>query len=353
VEVIDMGARRKIPGDRNIKGEELKKRKRSSSSSLRDQVSFNTENEVNPLLQLQTEMGNKTVRSLIERASTGLPVDKVFNPEIRAEMELKLNSSLENVHIHDDSAGKEVCQDTGAEALTFGKDIFLREPLAGKSSDELILHEFAHIAQQPEQVNSPERITSPEDSAEREALQAVQDMTGGHDVHLTEHPELASVMARVPDEEEGTTSTLSDEMQVTVYTWELNVYSALDQLILIMPSEEQEPAGGVATEVTSQAASVAGTGEWNEYCRGVRERLKEISEIIDFLLQTPGLMDLSKDIMTHVKDLITRAMKNSTFAPTKSTFRRLFRESMEGALDWSRTEDVFEISSQEVQRLLR
>jgi hypothetical protein len=355
-QVMDMSGRKYVPPNTVNHEEESRKTRRVGPPARRQQVLGEFETEPDPLAELQHDAGNTAVRELIEHASSGASLDASMGPEVRAEIELRLGKSLRDVSIHSDSVAEEICEQSEARALTFGKDIFVRNHLqnAGQSQ-ELLLHELTHVAQQPAHMDFPQGITGTESRAECEAQNATEHLLRGQDVNLNQMPELAVTMARTPDEERGTepggaTSTLSDEMQVTVYTWELNIFSRLDQLILIMPQNEATTESDeYGNPVTSPAATA---GEWAEFCSQIKPQLEEMLALIESLRETPGLSDLSKDFMEIVKNSIEKAIKNCLFAGRQMAHRKLFRENMEKAVEWARTEDVFEISSSEVRNLM-
>jgi uncharacterized protein DUF4157/putative RNase toxin 14 of polymorphic toxin system len=85
----------------------------------------------------------------------GTPIDKETASRVRSHLghplepatqhdfETRLNRDLGDVRLHDDLAARDVCRSLGAEAFTFGKDIFTI-----RSDRALLAHEIVHTVQQ-------------------------------------------------------------------------------------------------------------------------------------------------------------------------------------------------------------
>ncbi|HEX6746192.1 MAG TPA: DUF4157 domain-containing protein [Longimicrobium sp.] len=74
-----------------------------------------------------------------------------LSPDERAFYETRFGHDFSRVRIHDDARAARMADAMGAEAFTFGRDIFfgagMRQPRGG-AGDRLMAHELAHVVQQ-------------------------------------------------------------------------------------------------------------------------------------------------------------------------------------------------------------
>jgi hypothetical protein len=106
--------------------------------------------------------------------SPGQPLDS----ETRAFMEPRFGSDLSGVRVHTDRKAAESAAAVNALAYSVGRHVVFASGRYSPASTEgrsLIAHELAHVVQQDgDDSGAPQRISDPEDAAEREADSAAQ-----------------------------------------------------------------------------------------------------------------------------------------------------------------------------------
>jgi Zn-dependent peptidase ImmA (M78 family) len=106
---------------------------------------------------------------------------------VQAFMEQRFGADFSSVRVHTDSTAIQMNRDLGAQAFTYGSDIYFG---AGKSpgNNELTAHELTHVVQQggetqvQQSIKAKLTISSPKDAAEQEADAVAHRVLGGEKV---------------------------------------------------------------------------------------------------------------------------------------------------------------------------
>jgi hypothetical protein len=169
---------------------------------------------------LASSLGNagmqRLLRSHVQRSGDGSgPVDDEIGRQIqskrgtgsalddatRADLEPALGSDFSDVRVHTDSQADSLNRAVSAEAFTTGKDIFFRAGNYNPGSADgrkLLAHELTHVVQQRSApAQSDLTVSSPEDSAEKEASSVADSL----DAAPSAAPAPVA-RAEVPEEEE-------------------------------------------------------------------------------------------------------------------------------------------------------
>lgn len=91
---------------------------------------------------------------------------------VRGEAEPALGADLTRVRVHTDDRADELARGLQAKAFTVGGDIFFRKGAyapSNRTGQQLLAHELAHTVQQGDSRGKPDRVSSPDDAAERQA----------------------------------------------------------------------------------------------------------------------------------------------------------------------------------------
>ena len=121
--------------------------------------------------------------------SNGAPLDT----SVRARYEPGLGASLADVRIHADEQAAASADALGAEAYTVGRHVVFNAGRYRPDSSEgqrLLAHELTHVVQQRGRTDAavPLRVSSPDETAEREADHAAEALAAGHPVSLAPSP---------------------------------------------------------------------------------------------------------------------------------------------------------------------
>ncbi|HUG48105.1 MAG TPA: DUF4157 domain-containing protein [Candidatus Limnocylindria bacterium] len=199
------------------------------------------------LESLQRAAGNSAVQSLLTPADGRLeqPTDAgtPLPASLRRRAERRLEADLSGVRLHTGAAGAEYADRLGAEAVTVGRDVFLRDGAAGQTTREerTLMHELTHAAQAQGSAEPALAVSRTDAPAEREAAQVAMGGLDGARVATSEAAAAGVAHRQVPVDEE--------EIQA-------GVEAPAGQTATAQPA--QEPAGEAATGAIQPAASPLG-----------------------------------------------------------------------------------------------
>ncbi|MGH9177047.1 MAG: DUF4157 domain-containing protein [Acidimicrobiales bacterium] len=149
-----------------------------------------------PLLRLQQEAGNRSVRDLVEQA--GPDPGRHLDPAVRQAMEASFGRSFEDVEVHQGPAVDEAARAMGAVAFAAGEDVYLHSRAPGPGTPagrEVLAEELAHVAQGVGAAGATE-LLSPGSSAEQEAHEAARHAAAGDTATTTPAPAAATGVGR-------------------------------------------------------------------------------------------------------------------------------------------------------------
>ena len=145
-------------------------------------------------LSLQQAIGNRSVGGLLARQRDG----QALPAETRHNMETAFGRDFGQVQVYSGPEVDEAAQSLQAAAFTVGDGIYLPAAFPGFDDPfgkQVLGEELAHVAQGAGQ-NGVERVTVPDETAERQAHAAGQAAAAGQKTELGAAPEAAGAVAR-------------------------------------------------------------------------------------------------------------------------------------------------------------
>ena len=145
-------------------------------------------------LALQQTLGNRAVGGLVERRKAGQPLP----PKTRHDMEASFGRDFGQVHVHSGPEVDQAAQALDAAAFTVGDAIYVHSSVPGGGDlfgREVIGEELAHVAQGIGR-EGVERVTAPDEPAEREARAAGLAAASGQRASVGAAPAAAGAVAR-------------------------------------------------------------------------------------------------------------------------------------------------------------
>ena len=146
-------------------------------------------------LSLQQSIGNSAVGSLVERRRAG----QALPAGVRHDMEASFGQNFGEVQIHSGPEVDQAVQSLDAAAFTVSDDIYLSSAVPGPDQAlgrEVLGEELAHVAQGVGR-EGVDRVTAPDETAERHAHSAGRAAAAGEPAEVNSAPEASTALARV------------------------------------------------------------------------------------------------------------------------------------------------------------
>ena len=145
-------------------------------------------------LALQKTIGNSAVGGLVERRRYSQPLPA----QARRDMEASFGQDFGDVQLHSGPEVDKAAQALDAAAFTVGQDIYVDSDLPSfddPAGRQVLGEELAHVAQGVGR-RGLDRLTAPDETAERQAHAAGAAAATGQRAKVEESPETASAVAR-------------------------------------------------------------------------------------------------------------------------------------------------------------
>ena len=146
-------------------------------------------------LSLQQSIGNSAVGSLVERRRAGQSLPSA----VRHDMEASFGRNFGDVQVHSGPQVDQAAQSLDAAAFTVSDDIYLSSGVPGPNQAlgrEVLGEELAHVAQGVGR-EGVDRLTAPDETAERRAQTAGRAAAAGEPAAVNNAPEASTALARV------------------------------------------------------------------------------------------------------------------------------------------------------------